>query len=90
MRQRYPCPCCGYYTLNREPSGTFELCPVCYWEDDDVQFRDPAYAGGANEPSLEEARKNFLAFGANSWKERDNVRPPRADELPPTQQETQH
>jgi hypothetical protein len=84
--KRFPCPCCGYYTLTSEPPGTYELCPVCYWEDDGVQFADPTYAGGANEPSLEQARKNFLAFGANSWRERDSVRPPRPDEMPPNPQ----
>ena len=82
--KRYPCPCCGYYTLARKPPGTYELCPVCYREDDGVQFEDPTYAGGANEPSLEQARKNSLAFRANSWQERDSVRPPREDEGPPT------
>jgi hypothetical protein len=50
--QRYPCPCCGYYTPYSEPPGSFEICEVCYWEDGSVQFNDPTYAGGANKPSL--------------------------------------
>ena len=81
--KRYPCPCCGYYTLTNAPGGTFALFPVCWWEDDGVPSADPTYEGGANAPSLEQARENFLAFGANSWRERDCVRPPRPDELPP-------
>ena len=28
----YRCPCCGYKTLPER--GGFELCPVCFWEDD--------------------------------------------------------
>ncbi|MFJ2958342.1 CPCC family cysteine-rich protein [Streptomyces sp. NPDC087270] len=26
---------------------SFEICPVCFWEDDGVQFRWPTLAGGA-------------------------------------------
>lgn len=26
------CPCCGFLTLDER--GTFEICPVCFWEDD--------------------------------------------------------
>ncbi len=43
----YPCACCGYSTLDEEPSGTFAVCPVCYWEDDNIQNGDPTYEGGA-------------------------------------------
>jgi len=79
---RSPCPCCGYRTLDEEPPGTFEICPVCYWEDDLVQFRDPDYRGGANEESLNEARRNFKAFGASEERVKDRVRAPLPDELP--------
>ena len=39
---RYACPCCSYYTFEEKPSGTYYICPVCYWEDDIVQL-GPAY-----------------------------------------------
>src|SRR5581483_11595042 len=74
MKKSYPCPCCGYLTLSEEPPGTFEVCPVCYWEDDLAQFKDPTYAGGANNVSLQEARRNFHQFGAMSAEFVDNVR----------------
>jgi hypothetical protein len=61
---KYTCPCCGYKTLEREPLGTYDLCPICFWEDDAVQFDDPDYEGGANEVSLRQAQKNFAEFGA--------------------------
>ena len=61
---RYTCPCCGYKTLSEEPPGTFDICEVCGWEDDYVQFNDPDYKGGANKVSLREAQRNFVKFGA--------------------------
>jgi hypothetical protein len=30
------------------PPGSYEICPVCFWDDDLVQLRWPTYAGGAN------------------------------------------
>ena len=64
IKKIYQCPCCGFLTLERKPPGTFDLCPVCFWEDDSVQFFAPDYEGGANEPSLNKARNNFLKYGA--------------------------
>lgn len=76
----YPCPCCGFPTLAGQPPGTFEICPICFWEDDDSQFRDPHYAGGANSVSLCEARDNFASFGAISQSHRTDVRSPTDEE----------
>lgn len=56
---KYKCPCCGELTYETMPGGTYEICPVCKWEDDPVQFKDPDYAGGANECSLNQAIKNW-------------------------------
>ncbi|MBJ8192719.1 hypothetical protein JDS79_38930, partial [Bacillus cereus] len=49
---KYTCPCCGYKTLNDEPPGTYDICEICFWEDDGIQFADPDYDGGANIVSL--------------------------------------
>lgn len=59
VERKYPCPCCGNTTLTEQPPGTYEICPVCKWEDDESQFRDPTYKGGANRLSLEEARRQY-------------------------------
>jgi hypothetical protein len=59
----YTCPCCGYRALS-EPPGSYEICHVCFWEDDQIQLLDPWYSGGANHPSLVEAQENFASFGA--------------------------
>ena len=53
------CPCCGYLTLSDWNDGSWELCSVCNWEDDEVQFRNPDYEGGANRKSLHQARVCF-------------------------------
>ena len=42
----YPCPSCHNRTLSEQPPGTYEICPVCFWEDDPVQFEDKDYDGG--------------------------------------------
>ncbi|MFN3326555.1 MAG: CPCC family cysteine-rich protein [Bryobacteraceae bacterium] len=78
----YPCPCCGYLTIGEQPPGTFEICAVCGWEDDNVQFEDPNYAGGANKVSLNQARQNFATFGAKSQEAVKWVRKPLPEELP--------
>lgn len=61
----YPCPCCGSRTLEQEARGSFEMCGVCGWEDDSVQYDDPDYQGGANGKSLNEARAAFFAAYPN-------------------------
>ena len=78
---KFTCPCCGYKTLSREAGGTYALCPVCFWEDDQIQFNDPDYEGGANKISLKQAQKNFLQFGACEIEVIGNVRKPLQDEL---------
>jgi len=62
--------------------GGYDICPVCFWEDDNVQAEDPDYAGGANHVSLNEARRNFGAFGASEKRVLRYVRPPRPEEMP--------
>ena len=61
----FGCPCCGTPGLSEEPPGTFEICVVCHWEDDGVQFHDPSFRGGANRVSLSEARSNYREFGTS-------------------------
>lgn len=56
------CPCCGYKTLSE--SGNYDLCPICYWEDDPSQYEDPDLEGGPNSPSLRQAQLNFIRYGA--------------------------
>jgi hypothetical protein len=80
--ERYPCPCCGNLTLSEKPPGTFAMCEVCWWEDDHLQHADPLRERGANGPSLEAARLNYLKFGASDPDLVEQVRAPRPEELP--------
>jgi hypothetical protein len=80
MKRKYPCPCCGLLTLDELPPGTYEICPVCEWEDDPVQFNDPDYIGGANVMSLNQAKKHFIKMGAADAALKNKVRPPHEDE----------
>ena len=79
---RYACPCCDFLTLEKPPVGTFVLCSVCWWEDDNVQFDDLDYRGGANTLSLREARENFKRCGASSPRFREHMRQPLPEETP--------
>ena len=76
---RFPCPCCGHVVFNETP-GSYEICPVCFWEDDLVQLRWPDFAGGANRPSLIEAQQNFQQIGAMEGRFLANVRTASAEE----------
>lgn len=50
----FRCPCCERDVIH-DP-GSYEVCPICGWEDDPVQREDPDFAGGANQESLNVAR----------------------------------
>jgi hypothetical protein len=76
------CPCCGCKTLSER--GGFEICQVCYWEDDGQDNHDAdVVRGGPNGAlSLTEARGNYCRCGACAERWIGNVRPPRQEELP--------
>lgn len=80
MEIKYTCHCCGYRTLVDPPNGSFEICPVCFWEDDPIQSSDENWRGGANNVSLKEARNNYKKYGACDLRVREYVRPPFEEE----------
>lgn len=75
------CPCCGCFTLE-EGGGNYEICPVCFWEDDPVQNKYPDMAGGANEVSLFQARENYRMYGVAQQRFAAHVRKPTEEEMP--------
>lgn len=70
---RYTCPCCGFLTFDESP-GSYQICHVCFWEDDPVQLLDPWFAGGANRPNLVEAQACFAGCGAMEERFLQNVK----------------
>lgn len=56
----FACPCCNYLTL--PVLGMYEICEVCFWEDDGIQDLD-----GYSMPNhlfLVQGQENFLKLGA--------------------------
>jgi hypothetical protein len=77
--QEYPCPCCGWLVFGEAP-GSYDICPICFWEDDLVQLRWPDLGGGANGPSLIGAQANFFEYAAKEERFVRHVRAPAQQE----------
>jgi hypothetical protein len=77
----YRCPCCRHLTLPER--GGYDICPVCFWEDDGQDDQDAnVVRGGPNgRLSLTQARVNFAHIGASEERVLPMVRPPTPDEL---------
>jgi len=56
------CRCCGSLSINER--GAYEICPVCFWEDDGLRELDRV--SGPNHMTLREGKKNFQRIGACS------------------------
>lgn len=54
-----PCTACGFEVFE-EPVGGYEICPICGWEDDPVQYLYAALIGGANGKCLFEWQQRVL------------------------------
>ena len=74
------CPCCQYRTLTER--GGFDICPVCFWEDDGQDDHDADIVrGGPNGGlCLTAARLNYQTFGACERSALEHVRPPTDSE----------
>jgi hypothetical protein len=72
---------CRHKTLHSR--GAFEICPVCFWEDDgqDDHDADDTRGGPNGTLSLSEARKNFQTHGAVETRFKKYVRPAALDEV---------
>lgn len=78
---KYPCACCGHYTLDNNDYKSYDICPVCFWEDDPIQNQMEDTTGCANSISLKEAKKNYILFGAIKKTYLNLVRKPFESEL---------
>lgn len=55
---------------------------MCSWEADPAQSRNPKFAGGANEVSLDQAQRNYIECGVCHPELRPRARAPFTTELP--------
>ncbi|MBU9132917.1 hypothetical protein KTD17_07875 [Burkholderia multivorans] len=76
------CPCCRSKTLRER--GGFEICSVCFWQDDgqDDEDADKVLGGPNGDLSLTAGRANYRSFGASRTQDLPHVRPPLPDEMP--------
>lgn len=82
------CLCCGYQTIEGHktdfgyttPPETYDICPICFWEDAPVDYSKPDIAIGPNHVSLKQAQRNFQEFGAIDERFKQNVRKPTPED----------
>lgn len=55
--EKYKCPVCKEYEF--EMANDFDICHVCFWENDGLQSENPNMTGGANLLSLNEYKQNW-------------------------------
>ena len=80
-QKTYRCPCCGFRTLHGRAG--YEICGVCFWEDDgqDDHDADEVRGGPNSNLSLTKARENYRAFGASDRRSLGHVRAPLPEEI---------
>lgn len=78
-KKKFACPCCGYFTLDSRQCN--DICPICFWEDDPLDNEYPDETGACNKVGLNQARKNYLEFGACERNMLPFVRNPTACEI---------
>ena len=79
---KYPCVCCGFLTRETPSDGDYDICQICFWEDDPFQNENINAVFGANAVSLAQAKINFKKYGAMEERFVKNVRPPSKNEIP--------
>ena len=52
------CPVCGKTVF--EYWGDYDICEVCGWYNDGIQYNDHNYEGGCNKKSVNQLRKEWL------------------------------
>ena len=58
----HQCPACDYFSLSKR--GEYDICPICFWEDDGRDLDTLDEVSGPNHLTLREARANFRNTGA--------------------------
>lgn len=74
----FRCPCCDHLSLASR--GDYDICEICYWEDDgtdDVLYSTPF---SPNHMTLAQGRLNYKTFGACTRAMLCHVKMPSADQ----------
>lgn len=81
MEERHKCKCCGFYTLvGTEEDVLWDICPVCFLENDVFEDEPKTYSG-ANHETLEQGRENYKKYLACDLRSVKLVRLPLPQEL---------
>jgi len=54
------CPVCGYLTLDERDA--FDICGICFWEDDGIDDFEENQDSGPNHMTLKEGRLIFVGL----------------------------
>jgi len=76
--EKFSCPCCGHLTISGPTPGSWEVCPVCFWEDS-IGSEDSWGAGGEDDLML--AQRAYLKMGASHADWLGKVRAPLPEEM---------
>ena len=68
-----------------EPPGTFEICPVCFFQDEPQEYQS---LRRSSQSSLLVAQRTFATHSVSVRELAHSVRPPRPDESRPTDWQT--
>ena len=81
--QRYPCDCCRHMTFAEtfadERPSRYDICPVCFWEQDSIGLDDPSAANHGL--TLRQGQANYAKFGACEKTMVLHVRKPTQEEI---------
>ena len=69
---KFTCQCCGYKSLSQQ--NNYEICKICFWEDDPSQSKFAKMSGGANNLSLIDAQQNYIKYKVSDSRYKDKVR----------------
>ena len=67
--------------VGTEEDVLWDICPVCFWEND-VFGEEPEKYSGANRETLRQGRENYRRYGACDLRSVGFVRPLRPEESP--------
>lgn len=73
----FQCACCGFFTIKHIK----EICPVCFWEEDNYQQEYIDDEGGPNSLCLRASQENYKKLGVMDMKFKEYVRSPMPNEL---------